>query len=163
MGGNSGILSNVCLPTIVGIFWCPFDSGFLHMPVSSSAKTDLPQLSGSVFEAHPKVFRGKQPQVPPSIPSGWRGLVDEFCLLLEAVCDEDELSSLQFHRILEESGRLILDFTFGCELSARQARIIDARVFALSNRSVFTCFVCGRLAETLTRPPVRCTEHSTLA
>lgn len=135
---------------------------FLHMSVSPTAKNELSQMIGPVVKAHPRVFRGKQPQVSPTIPSGWRGLVDEFCSLLEAICDEAELSSLQFHRILEESGRLILDFTFGCELSEHQARTINARVFALGNRSVFTCSVCGRLGETLTAPPVRCTEHSEL-
>lgn len=130
------------------------------MSVSSTAKYIVPQMIDGLVEAHPKVFRGKPPQVSPSIPSGWRGLVDEFCLLLEAICDERELSTLEFHRVHDEFGCLMLDFTFGCELSEHQITTIDARVFALSNRSVFTCFICGRLAETLTTPPVRCTEHS---
>ena len=119
-------------------------------------------MIGGLVEAHPKVFRGKHPQVSLSIPSGWRGLIGEFCLLLEAICNEHELSSLRFHRIFDESGRLILDFTFDCELSEHQTRTIDARVFALGNRSVFTCSVCGSLALTLTTPPVRCSAHNKL-
>lgn len=152
--------SNICLPTIVGISARPYDPGFFRiMSVSSTVKNRLSQLTGELVETHPTVFRGNHPQVSASIPSGWRGLIDEFCLLLEAICDKRELSRLQFHRILDESGRLILDFTFDCELSERQLRTINARVFALGNRSVFTCCICGRLAETLTPPPVLCAEH----
>jgi len=162
MGGNSGILSNVCLPTIVGIFGRAYHSGFLPMPVSSSVRA-LSQTIGSLVEAHPKVFRGNIPQVSPSIPSGWRGLVDEFCRLLEQICDERELASLQFHGIFDESGYLILDFTFGHELSQNQTRTIDARRFALSTRSVFTCSVCGHLIDNpSTAPPILCKEHNKL-
>lgn len=113
--------------------------------------------------AHPKIFRGNHPEVSPSIPIGWRNLVDEFCLLLELICDERELASLQFRRIVEESGRLVFDFTFGCELSEHQTGTIDARLFALSNSSVFTCSICGRLVETLpTTTTMLCKKHGNL-
>jgi hypothetical protein len=80
-------------------------------------------------------------------------------MLLESICNENELSSLQFHRILDESGYLILDLSFDCELSEPKAQTIDARIFALRNRSFFTCCVCGRLADTSTKP-VFCKKHN---
>jgi hypothetical protein len=132
---------------------------FSSMSVSPAVKNVRPLVIEELVEAHPRVFRGKQPQASPTIPSGWLGLLDEFCLLLEAICNDQELSSLQFRRILEESGCLILDLTFDCELSEPQARTIEARVFALRNRSVFTCCVCGRLVDTLTKP-VLCKKHN---
>lgn len=132
---------------------------FSSMSVSSAAKNVLAPIIEELMAEHPRVFRGKQPQASPTIPIGWRGLLDEFCLLLEAICNEHELSSLQFHRILDESGSLILDLTFDCELSDHQTRTIEARAFALRNRSVFTCCVCGRLADTSTNP-VFCEKHN---
>ena len=132
---------------------------FSSMSVSSAAKNVLPPIIEELVAAHPRVFRGKQPQASATIPSGWRGLLDEFCLLLEAICNEHELSSLQFHRILDESGCLILDLGFDCELSEHQTRTIEARVFSLRNRSVFTCCVCGCLADTLSKP-VFCKKHN---
>lgn len=161
MGGNSGIPANICLPTIVGIFEYPYDVSFFSMLVSSAGRPALATMIKDLVETHPKVFRGKYPQASPTIPVGWHRLLDEFCLLLEAICDESELSSLQFHRILNESGCLILNFDFGCELSERKAQTIDARVFALRNRSFFSCSVCGRLVKTLTNP-VLCKEHEKL-
>lgn len=118
-------------------------------------------MINNLVEAHPKVFRGRCPQVSPTVPIGWQRLLDEFCLLLEAICDENELSGLQFHRIINESGCMILNFDFGCELSERKAQTIDARVFALRNRSFFSCSICGCLVENMTNP-VLCQEHERL-
>lgn len=134
---------------------------FLHMFDSSNVKNSADLMIRSLVEAHPKVFHGKQPRVSPSIPVGWHGLLDEFCLLLEAICDEHELTNLRFHRILDDSGYLIFHFEFDCELSAHQVQTIDARVFSLRNRSFFTCYVCGQLVDTLTRP-VLCKKHNKL-
>lgn len=132
------------------------------MIVSSAGRPVLAIMIKNLVEAHPKVFCGKYPQVSPTIPVGWHRLLDEFCLLLEAICDEYELASLQFHSILNESSCLILNFDFACELSERKAQTIDARVFALRNRSFFSCSVCGHLVENITNPAL-CKEHEKLA
>lgn len=162
MGGNSGILSNLCLPAIVGICSWHYDSRLFHMTGLSIANKFLPLIVQDLVDAHPKVFRGTLPQISSTVPNGWRGLLGEFCLLLETICDERQLFALQFHSILDDSGCLILDFTFDCEVTAAQVKTLDARVFALRKRSAFTCCVCGRLTDTLTRPVV-CTEHEKLA
>ncbi len=128
---------------------------------STVGRPALATMIGDLVEAHPKVFRGKYPQVSPTVQIGWHRLLDEFCLLLEAICDENELSSLQFHRILNESGVLILNFDFCCELSERKGQTIDARVFALRNRSLFSCSVCGCLVDNL-KIPVLCQQHEKL-
>lgn len=161
IGGNSGIHSSLCLPTIVGIFECLYDGNFFNFSVSSTGWLILATMIEVLAAAHPKVFGSKHTEVSPNIPIGWRGLIEEFCLLLEAICDDQELSSLQFHRILDESGCLILELDFNCELSEHQIQVIEARVFALRNRSFFSCSVCGRLTDALTTP-VFCSEHEKL-
>lgn len=161
MGGNSGIPANVCLPTIVGIFGCLYDVSFSDMLVSSDRRLVPTTMTNDSVEAYIKFFRGKDLQVSPNIPVGWHGLLIEFFSLLERICDERELSSLRFYRICNESGYLVLNFEFSCELSEQKAEIIDARVFALRNRSFFSCSVCGCLAEVLTNP-VLCKEHTNL-
>jgi transposase len=51
----------------------------------------------------------------------------------------------------------------GRTVPEHQTRTIDARLFALSTRSVFTCSVCGRLVDTpSTATPVLCKEHNKL-
>jgi len=137
MGGNSEIPVDLCLPTIVGIFRCPYDVSFFNMLVSLDGRPVLTTMINDLVEAYPRVLRGKQLHVSPTIPVGWRRLLDEFFTLLEAICDERELDSLDFLRILNESGCLILEFDFGYELSERKGHIIEARVFALRNRSFF--------------------------
>ena len=161
MEGNSGIPAILCLPTIVGIFGCPYDVSFFNMLNSTVGSPALATMIEDLVQAHPKVFRRKYPQVSPTVQVGWHRLLDEFCLLLEAICDENELSSLQFHRILNESGVLILNFDFCCELSEWKGQTIDARVFALRNRSFFSCSACGCLVDNL-KIPVLCQQHEKL-
>jgi hypothetical protein len=112
-----------------------------------------------LMAAHPRIFRGERPHVSTSVPNGWYGLLNEFCSLLHTICAEDELSSLHVHGIIDDSGCLALEFTFECKLSETQKQTIDARVFALRNRSMFTCAICGRLAETLEIPAL-CAKHN---
>ena len=155
MGGNSGIRDNLCLPTIMGI---SVYYARLRSPNRLSMSSMLPTMVEDLLVAHPKIFHGTRPQISNSVPNGWYGLLNEFCLLLENICAEDELSHLQLYEIMNDSGCLILKFSFDCEVSERLTETIDARVFALRNRSVFTCVICGRLADTLTAP-VLCAEH----
>lgn len=122
-------------------------------------KSCAPVTIAALAKTHPQIFRGNYPRVSPTIPTGWLGLIDEFCLLLEAVCDQHELAALEFASIVNDSGCLIFNFTFGCSLSERQTQTIDARVFALRNRSIFSCIVCGNLSNTLTNP-VLCESHN---
>lgn len=118
-----------------------------------------PLLIEDLVEAHPKLFLNKQPQISPTVPCGWRELVEWFCLMLEKICNEHELTTFQFIGILEESGFLILDFDFDCELSVHQTEMIESKVLLLRNRSFFTCYVCGRLVDTLDKP-VLCEKHN---
>ena len=121
----------------------------------------FPLAIEDLVKAHPRVFLNKRPKMSPTVPSGWRQLLDWFCLLLEKICNDHELGNFQFNGILEESGFLILDFAFDCELSEYQNERIDSKVFLLRNRSFFTCYVCGCLADTLEKP-VLCKKHNKL-
>lgn len=86
-------------------------------------------------------------------------MVEEMCRLIERTCTADQLRALRFTQINEELGSLYFDFSFDCELSDQQWRILDARVFALRNRSVFSCITCGQLVKDDDFPTTFCAMH----
>lgn len=115
----------------------------------------------NMVEAHPEIFNNSLPRLSSAVPVGWRRLLDQFCVMLKSLCDADQLAQLEFEQISEKYGRLHLDFRFASPLSEDQRTIIDARLFAMSNRSVFSCFSCGELVSDLDAvcSPMLCKAH----
>ena len=116
---------------------------------------------GLLVRRYPKIFKGQFPLLPSVVPPGWYLILNELCALFEELCSDEQLSKLEVIQITKRFDSVWLNYVFRCLLTDDQTEVIDARVFAMRNRSRISCVICGKFAETLPLPmeEMLCARH----
>jgi hypothetical protein len=85
------------------------------MNVDSQTYFDLPidPNLDRLLEAHPRIFRGRKPQVWSSVPSGWLELLDKLCAQIEAMLGPDVCSQFAVVQIKQKFGTLRFYYRLG--------------------------------------------------
>jgi hypothetical protein len=115
----------------------------------------------AIVAAHPKVFKGRYPEITSPIPKGWYTLMDYFFSMLERICSDEELTSLTVCELGNLNGVLELDFDFEFPLPDDQAMRIASQIFAARNKSSVACVECGKIVEDFPEKgeEMLCTKH----
>lgn len=115
----------------------------------------------TLLASYPHVFKASPPAYSGNLPSGWQPLIIELCDYLQKVCTKEQLRALRVLEIKYDDDSLNFEIDFGNALNDSQALTFGAKLFALRNRSRFSCHVCGQLVQKFPaqgEPPV-CDSH----
>lgn len=96
------------------------------------------------IDGYPKLFRSGEPSVCTTVPTGWNPLLHELCQLILSACTTEETEDFKFEEISVNQGFLLMRYNLPPTLSLHWRQAIDARSFAIGNRSHATCVKCGR-------------------
>lgn len=97
--------------------------------MSTITRIPSDQPLDQLVAAHPKLFRGSQPEIWSDLPPGWYVLADELCCAIEAMLG-DTADKFAFRQIKEKFGELRVYFHIDSSIDDKQAALralIDGR------------------------------------